>query len=64
MTKLLVSYCSQQELVTKRALLRAEEAEKGIGECKSRITVLELAMQQLKGSVDQVNVTSITNATS
>ena len=63
MINLLVLYCSQQELVTKCALLRAEEAEKGIGECKSRITVLELAMEQLKGSINRANVISITNAT-
>ena len=32
--------------MTKQAILRAEEAEKEIIICKSRLTVLELAMQQ------------------
>lgn len=41
---------SQQEQLTRQALQRAEEAEKGVIDCKSRITVLELAVQQLRGN--------------
>jgi hypothetical protein len=36
----------QQEELTRQAIQRAEEAEKEISICKSRLTVLELAMQQ------------------
>ena len=45
---------SHQEELTRQAVHRAEEAEKGVSECKSRITMLELAMQQLRGSVGQM----------
>ena len=45
---------SHQEELTRQAVHRAEEAEKGVSECKSRITVLELAMQQSRGSVGQM----------
>lgn len=43
----------QQEQLTRQALQRAEEAEKGVTDCKSRITVLELAVQQLRGNMAQ-----------
>ena len=45
---------SHQEELTRQAVHRAEEVEKGVSECKSRIMVLELAMQQLRGSVGQM----------
>lgn len=44
---------SQQEQLTRQALQRAEEAEKSVTDCKSRIIVLELAVQQLRGNIAQ-----------
>ena len=52
---------SHQEELTKQAIQRAEEAEKEIRECKDRLTILEVAMQQqIRGTSGSTNLTLTT----
>jgi hypothetical protein len=51
----------QQEQLTRQAVHRAEEAEKGVTDCQNRIAVLEVAMQQqLRGNMVQTPDSLIT----